>query len=380
MSTNLRPRILIVDDEEDLLSGLYDLLSGTYEVEKASNGKEAVQKIMHQQFDLILLDIMMPVMNGYEVAEYLSKNNIDVPFIFLSAKTQIESKIKGLELGAEDYIGKPFSKDELRLRVHKKLYNHEKLSLRNKRLQLIHHNIINPIGAIHGFLDILNNINQRFVKQITSNVISEESYLISKKDLENYIKQFSENTKSISTATDELIRISRNFFELAVLNPSDIYIQKISIPLSKYIYNTIALVKPEKLHCKVIQPIPDIEVLVDTDKINKVFCEIMDNSVLHNHQNKPSIEIQAEIKGNFVKISFTDNGNGIPDEQYNKVFEEFWSGYDNVHHPRGEGIGLWICKKYLQYHNSNIWIEKSEIGKGTVISITLPINKHRSGQ
>ena len=111
-------KILLVEDEEHLAKGLeYNLTEEGYEVNWAKDGNEAINKIDSNTYDLILLDIMLPYLNGFEIAEHVRKDNPQLPILMLTAKTTDKDKIKGLEAGADDYITKPFNLDELILRV-----------------------------------------------------------------------------------------------------------------------------------------------------------------------------------------------------------------------------------------------------------------------
>jgi DNA-binding response OmpR family regulator len=111
-------RILLVEDEETLAVGLeYNLTEEGYSVERAKNGREAVQIFKPDRFDLIILDIMLPYINGFEVAEIIRKSDLQMPILMLTAKTESADRVKGLELGADDYLTKPFHLQELLLRV-----------------------------------------------------------------------------------------------------------------------------------------------------------------------------------------------------------------------------------------------------------------------
>jgi two-component system, OmpR family, alkaline phosphatase synthesis response regulator PhoP len=111
-------RILLVEDEETLAVGLeYNLTEEGYLVAWAKNGREAVEFFENEKFDLIILDIMLPYLNGYEVAEAVRKRDLQMPILMLTAKTESEDKVKGLEKGADDYLTKPFHLQELLLRV-----------------------------------------------------------------------------------------------------------------------------------------------------------------------------------------------------------------------------------------------------------------------
>lgn len=111
-------RILLVEDEETLAVGLeYNLTEEGYHVRWAKNGREAVELFEQETFDLIILDIMLPYLNGFEVAEAVRKKDIQMPILMLTAKTESEDRVKGLEKGADDYLTKPFHLQELLLRV-----------------------------------------------------------------------------------------------------------------------------------------------------------------------------------------------------------------------------------------------------------------------
>jgi DNA-binding response OmpR family regulator len=111
-------RILLVEDEETLAVGLeYNLIEEGYLVEWAKNGREAIDFFETRKFDLIVLDIMLPYVNGFEIAERVRKADPQMPILMLTAKTESEDKVKGLEKGADDYLTKPFQLQELLLRV-----------------------------------------------------------------------------------------------------------------------------------------------------------------------------------------------------------------------------------------------------------------------
>lgn len=111
-------KILLVEDEENLAVGLeYNLSEEGYSVKWAKDGKEAIKFFDEDNYDLILLDIMLPYFNGFEIAEYVRKKNPQMPILMLTARTGVDDKVKGLELGADDYLTKPFHLKELLLRI-----------------------------------------------------------------------------------------------------------------------------------------------------------------------------------------------------------------------------------------------------------------------
>lgn len=113
-----KQKILIVEDEEALAFGIeFNLMQEGYAVEIAKDGKEAVKKIDSDGFDLIILDIMLPYLDGFEIARYIREKDPQIPILILTARTKKEDKVKGLEIGVDDYLTKPFHLEELLLRI-----------------------------------------------------------------------------------------------------------------------------------------------------------------------------------------------------------------------------------------------------------------------
>ena len=124
--------ILIVDDDDRIRNLLKDYLSeNSYIVSSAGNAEEAKEKLEYFKFDIIILDVMMPGQNGYDLTKEIKKQ-MKVPIILLTAKGEVENRIKGLELGADDYIGKPFEPKELLLRINNIINKNKKIDLNSK--------------------------------------------------------------------------------------------------------------------------------------------------------------------------------------------------------------------------------------------------------
>lgn len=112
-----RKKILYVEDDNTLAFLTADNLEQHYTVEHFSNGKEAFEAFKANSYDLCILDVMLPEMDGFEIAAAIRERNVEIPIIFLSAKTLKEDRIKGLRLGADDYLVKPYSIEELILKI-----------------------------------------------------------------------------------------------------------------------------------------------------------------------------------------------------------------------------------------------------------------------
>ena len=150
-----KDHILLVDDDDRIRNLLKDYLSeNNYIVSTAENADQAKEKLQFLKFDIIILDVMMPGQNGYELTKEVKKK-IKVPIILLTAKGEVESRIKGLELGADDYIGKPFEPKELLLRIKNIINKNSKIDLRSK------HNVGAAIIDLNKMTINLHNVSKK---------------------------------------------------------------------------------------------------------------------------------------------------------------------------------------------------------------------------
>ncbi len=222
---NLSVRILLVEDEETLAIGLeYNLTEEGYKVEWAKDGKEALKLITSKTFDLIILDIMLPYINGFELAEEIRKRFVKLPILILTARTKIEDRIKGLEIGADDYLTKPFHLQEFLLRVKGMLKRKEWYKTDTKELSIY------KFGNNEINFDNLEckSGNRKF--HLTSHEALVMKYLIKKKgkivSREELLINVWRLNPGIETRTiDNFISRLRKYFEPFPSNP--IYIKSI---------------------------------------------------------------------------------------------------------------------------------------------------------
>lgn len=187
----MKEKILLADDEERLSVPVATILSrNNYEVDIVSNGKEAVEKTRKNIYDVILLDIMMPIMDGIEALKEIRKNNINTPVILLTAKSEIEDKVKGLDAGANDYLTKPFDKEELLARIRV-------LTRKNKKMEYVYGNIKfnaenSEISTPKASL-FLNSNESEIMKMLIKN----QETSINKDDIEKVIKPNTNNDNDL---------------------------------------------------------------------------------------------------------------------------------------------------------------------------------------
>jgi two-component system sensor histidine kinase/response regulator len=362
--------ILIVDDVDANVLLLKLLLTKAgYKTLTAYNGKDALEIIKKNSPDLILLDIMMPVMDGHEVAAQLREmpDRKDIPIIFLSALNSPDDIVKGFKFGAADYVSKPFNKDELLIRVNhqlslvsaKRIISRQNEELqrtivgRDKLYSVIAHDLRSPIGSIRMVMNALVlNIPKETLDEdmyellIMGNRLTEESFVL----LDNLLKWTKSQTGRLNTVFQdnvEILPLIRGEVELSEVVAE---LKNIRIKLNG---DTKAKVR------------------IDQDMIKTVLRNLVSNAIKFS---KPASEVNVNIteENGQILISIIDRGEGISQENQDKLFKadsHFTSfGTDNE---EGSGLGLLLCKEFVTRNGGKIWFESKE-GEGSTFFFNIP--------
>lgn len=369
--------ILLVDDTKANLRLLSHVLSKEgYQYLEANNGKEAIRLAEQHEPDLILLDIMMPDIDGFEVIKRLKKNDrlADVPIIFLSSLTETDDKVQGFKSGGVDYITKPFQREEtlarikthLQIRFLQKELNNRIQILRDREIQLsrlnkkkddlvrmVSHDIKNPLTGIIGLVKLIRD----------SDKISDEEQT----QMLSVIEDSGNNL--LNLVRDVLDRESKKMesdvVEIANTDLSELMERVISMNRANAVVKNINLsyaVNPEKLAAR-----------IDPNKIEIAINNLVSNALKFTGSDEGA-KVHAKIKqvNNDVLISVSDTGIGIPEKMQEDLFT------DNKNSSRtgtsgelGTGLGLDIVQLYVEMHGGEIWVE-SELKKGTTFYIKLP--------
>jgi len=372
--------ILIVDDipaNVQLLSMM--LIENGYKVRKIIDPKRALTAINLQKPDLILLDIKMPGMNGYEVCRQLKASEItcDIPVIFISALDDIFDKVKGFEAGGADYIIKPFEPVEVLARVSAQLKMQGlQQQLRSANAQLGAQNV--QLGqeiqerqrAQANLLLLLHAVSHDLRSPISGMSLLLQSRLndaassiaIERPAVEVMVQSCSRQLKLIEslTATQQFDVQSASL----VMKPLSLY---------KLVKNILIERAPifNQHRVKVKQFFAADLPLVNADaqQLWRVFGNLIDNAVKYN---QPGFILTVEVKqdGKMVRCTLADNGAGIPPQQCARLFEPYTRGV-GVKSGQGMGLGLHICRQIVSAHGGQIGVE-SELGKGARFWLTLP--------
>jgi len=377
------PAILIVDDNPQNVQVLGKLLQeNKYEIEFATIGETALEWLNTRQFDLILLDINMPGMNGFDVCREIRSNPElnNMPVIFLSAETERESILKGFELGAQDYITKPFDSRELlvRVRTHLTLKDSlEKLERLNRVLeekvaertkQLIEAN--EKLEALNLKLLDLDRAKTEFLNLISHQIRTPLNGIIGPLELLKEpvsAGEINDLVDILDMSVKRLERFAIDALLITRLKTKQLEIRKDKIHLSSLINEVIEKVK-EKFQSGNIQVKRNDEITRDlipgeAELIKKCISNILDNAIFFSPQDG-TIEINTYVEDQTIICEIKDNGPGFATGTIDRVFELFAT--DDACKDNRTGIGLPIANMIMEAHGGSIIIGNNPGGGASV--------------
>ena len=365
--------VLIVDDVDANVLLLKLLISKAgYKTLTAYNGKDALDIIIKQNPDLVLLDIMMPIMDGHEVARQLKEmpDKAEIPIIFLSALNSTEDIVQGFKLGAADYVSKPFNKDELLTRInHQISLIHAKRTIssqteelkrtilgRDKLYSVIAHDLRSPIASIRMVMEVLiNGIPKESLDPdmydllIMANRLTDDSFTL----LDNLLKWTKSQTGRLSTVYQDDIDIMNLVRGVVEVLRGVAKLKNITINLTG---TTTRIAR------------------LDIDMAKTALRNLLSNAVKFSYDGS-EVEVVIKEESERVVIDVIDQGAGISEEKQKLLFKadthftSFGTGNEE-----GSGLGLLLCNEFVKRNGGELWF-KSEEGKGSVFSFYIPTPK-----
>ncbi len=364
-------KILIVDDVVSNVLLLKILLTNEkFQVCTASNGNMCIEQAKKEHPDLILLDVMMPDINGFDTAVILKKDpeTLDIPIIFLTALNNPNDLVHGFQVGGNDFLTKPFNKEELVMRVMHQIslvaakriivrQNEElkrTISNRDKMYSVIAHDLRSPMASIRMVLNLAVNV-------VSPETVGEEIFgLLDKANRE------SEETHDL---LDNLLKWTKSQTGRLNVVYQDMYLDDV-IPGVVDIFTMIAEMKKIKL-----QYLPSEEkimVRADNDMIKTVIRNFISNAIKFTPEGK-GIEVFYKREGDFVKVSVRDHGVGIAPDRIDTIFHKGETTY-GTGGEEGSGLGLQLCQDFARKNGGDAMVE-SVLGEGSTFSFTIPIKK-----
>ena len=374
--------VLVVEDNRDLASNIARSLAGFYNVFVAFNGRQALDRVQQRMPDLIISDVMMPEMDGYELCEKIKSDERTqhIPIVLLTAKATVGDKIEGLKYGADQYLAKPFNPNELHAVVDSLLTKRELQAQLNKsnlelktalheleeaQVQLVHAARLESAGLLAAGVahEIKNNM---YCLRAGLEGINKRLTMLSKgkldiKDTYNGVAKALETNKK---AIEHSLFVVNSLLDFSSKDKEG----KAFSDINKGIEDTLTIAMP------VIKD--KITVHKEYGEMNKVECKIEEinqvimNMIINAYQaieEKGTVRIKTTQNKNTVTITIADDGPGIPQEHLPKIFTPFFSTKEG----QNSGLGLSICYNIIKAHHGTVDI-KNTPGQGTEFTIALP--------
>ena len=362
---NQSPQILIIDDNPQNLRMLGNVLKENgYNPLFAKSGIQALNFLLERKLPaLILLDISMPKMDGFEVCKRLKQNAATqhIPAIFMTAYTEKEKVIEGFQLGAVDYVTKPFHAEELltRVQTHIKLKATEKqlkqaVITKNKFVSIIAHDLNNLFDGLMGLSDLLKIArDQQDEKEI--------DYLI----------------HVLQKTTNQGHKLLQNLLEWSRVQSGRIKPQLESLDLESLVKQNMALFTAHQKNVSLFSSLAQTQVFADKNMLTTILRNLLSNALKFTPEGG-EIKIYSQKKDNEVEISIFDTGVGIKAEDIEKLFKiDVSYSTKGTANEQGNGFGLILCKELVEKMDGTIGVE-SEEGKGSLFWLRLPLKQFSS--
>lgn len=365
-------KILIVDDVMSNVLLLKVLLTNEkFAIATASNGRQALEQVEKENPDLVLLDVMMPDMSGFEVAQHLKSNpnTADIPIIFLTALNSTADIVKGFQVGANDFISKPFNKEELIIRVTHQislvaakrliLSKTEELQRtiagRDKLYSVIAHDLRSPMRSIKMVLNML-------ILNLPSEKIGAEMYEL--------LTMANQTTEDVFSLLDNLLKWTKS--QIGKLNVvyQDVDLVEVTDGVIE-IFSMVASLK--KIKIREMKP-EKMMVNADIDMLKTVVRNLLSNAIKFSKENSEVLVKMEEVDGMAV-VSVQDHGCGISEEGQKKLLhtDTHFSTF-GTNNEEGSGLGLLLCKDFVVKNGGKLWFTSKE-GEGSIFSFSIPVKK-----
>jgi signal transduction histidine kinase len=367
--------ILVLDDNCDLLTNIELILEMEgYQVLSASSGSEALTLLEQARPDLILSDIMMPKMDGYEFYQRVRRKPelLAVPFIFLTAKGEREDIRFGKQLGVDEYLTKPLEPEDLLIAVEAKMRRLREIKagsrqeierLRDIILRVLSHELKTPLTMIKGAVELLVENKTHFYDEEEQDLLS----LASKGG-----ERLEALVMDVLTVANIEAGKARSLFEA----------EKQEVDLSFCIEEIVASCRRQAARqgvtIKVDLPEGLSAVTGHPEQLADVLTRLLDNAIKFSPQTGAQVMIRAWDEDGRVKVSVEDEGIGIPTAEIPRIFDLFYQVNRHKYEQQGIGVGLAIVRELIEIHGGSIEVE-SEVGKGCTFTFVLPSSPSQGG-
>ncbi len=366
-----KAKVLVVEDDVHLLEGIRDILElDGYAVLTAENGSLGLDVLNDQAAppDLILSDIMMPRMDGIQFLKEVRKEPhwMTIPFIFLTAKGEKADQHRGLRLGVDDYVVKPYDPTDLLVKIETRLERHRHLNeihstgmsaLKRQILTMLNHEFRTPLTFVVAYADMLNNAS---------------THELTQEEMVSYVK-------GVSSGADRLRNLVENFILLVELETNDAKQtfdwRKTQITEISSIFESACIRQKDlQQHPCSMDISSEIPIFIgDGEYLTAAVTQLISNACKFSLPGKP-IVMGAHVHDDQVIIWVKDEGRGIPKNEFDNIWKSFYQINRAVNEDQGSGSGLAIVQGIARLHGGHATLE-SEVGVGSTFKIIIPLNK-----
>ena len=362
----MNKKILVIEDDQDVRDNIFEILSAEdFEVIDADNGQSGVQLALEELPNLIVCDIMMPKMDGYGVLQELRQNQITeaIPFVFLTARAATEDLRQGMELGADDYLTKPFTRNSLLKAITTRLEKQITLERKSqKKLDELRGNIAHSLPhELHTPLNGILGLSQFLLDEYDS------------MEQEEVLSMLGE----IHASGQRLYRLTQNFLLYADLELTAADREKIralrSSGIKTFTKNIITEVaqrkaKQAKRESDLLLELDEAIVLISEPKLQKLVEEIIDNAFKFSSAGTP-VQIKSSSQNDTFELIIIDQGRGLTAAQIANL-GAYLQFERKLYEQQGSGLGLSISKRLAELHGGQLTIE-SVLGQQTSVHVIL---------
>ncbi len=362
-------RILVVEDHHSMSRAIQGILeSEGYEVFTAADGVEALEMMEETKPDLILADIMMPRMDGYTLYDEIRARPewTPIPFVFLTARSEREDRLRGKELGAEDYVTKPFDAEELVVVVRSRLERARAIQeaaeasfeqLKQQIVTVLGHELRTPLTYVTGYTDLA-------LEDVAS---------LSPVEMEEFLKGIKAGADRLNRLVEDLLLIvqidsgrAREEFTTLAARHRDLarVLQRAIEPFAEQ-----ARKRGVTLHVDAEPELPPVRLCAPF--FSDALGRIIENAIKFSRDQSGRVEIRARGDDSGIRISVRDYGVGIPADQQQLLFARFRQLNRDQLEQQGVGLGLAIAHELIDIHGGRIEVE-STVGEGSIFTVWLP--------
>lgn len=364
--------VLVVEDDLNLLEGVRTVLElDGYAVLTAENGQQALEVLRRTPLrpDLIVSDIMMPLMNGIELLSAIREEPdwVTIPFIFLTARSEKSDVLRGKQVGADDYLIKPFDTEDLLVAVESRLKRHAAMrrvqtslvdEMKRRILIILNHEFRTPLTFVVAYADMLSNA---------------ESYNLSNDEILEFLK-------GVNSGAVRLRRLIESFIQLVELETGTA--RRTFETRRAPIENVASLLRdartqvftPDVRHTCTIQLEDNLPAFVgDVAYLKTALAQLLDNAIKFSPDD-PNITLGASADADWLYLWVKDNGRGISPEEQEKIWDVFYQIDRDVNEDQGAGSGLAIVRGIAELHGGTTTVQ-SEPGMGSTFTIAIPVKR-----